>query len=116
MRDCRFDYAGCFAYSQEEGTAAAELPHQLDGFIKQRRADILEEQFAVWQDEKLRDHVGKTARVLVTGEGVGYAAFQAPEIDGCVYFENVDDGALVGEYADVRLVSCANGDFEGEMI
>lgn len=114
VRDCRFDYAGCFAYSAEEGTAAAEMPCQIDEFVKQRRADILEEQFAVWQDEKLRGYVGSVVPVLVIGDGVGYAPFQAPEIDSCVYFN--DCGSVTEKYIDVKLLGYEDGDFEGEII
>jgi ribosomal protein S12 methylthiotransferase len=41
IKEARFDRFGAFPYSQEEGTAAAELPGQLDEQIKQDRYDIL---------------------------------------------------------------------------
>ncbi|GHU46654.1 ribosomal protein S12 methylthiotransferase RimO [Clostridia bacterium] len=118
VRDCDFDYAGAFAYSEEEGTAAAALQYQVDGFIRQRRRDVIEEQFAVWQDMKLRRRLGSTAEVLVCersdGGGAGYAEFQAPEIDGCVRFTG--GGANVGETVKVKLTVLENGDYEGILI
>ena len=44
VKDMRFDRLGCFPYSQEEGTKAAEMPDQLDEETKQRRADVIMEQ------------------------------------------------------------------------
>ena len=38
--DMKFQRLGCFAYSPEEDTKAAEMPDQIDEEIKQKRADI----------------------------------------------------------------------------
>ncbi|MBQ9414603.1 MAG: 30S ribosomal protein S12 methylthiotransferase RimO, partial [Clostridia bacterium] len=41
LQDVRFDRLGCFAYSEEEGTAAAAFPDQVEEDEKQRRRDIV---------------------------------------------------------------------------
>ena len=37
MEEVKFDRAGVFTYSQEEGTPAAEMPNQIHGRLKQER-------------------------------------------------------------------------------
>ncbi|MEA3470560.1 MAG: 30S ribosomal protein S12 methylthiotransferase RimO, partial [Thermodesulfobacteriota bacterium] len=45
VRDAKFDHLGVFEYSREEGTGAAELPHQISKEEKEsRRRIIMEEQ------------------------------------------------------------------------
>ena len=43
-KEMKFQRLGCFAYSQEENTKAAEMSMQIDPEIKQKRADIIMEQ------------------------------------------------------------------------
>ena len=39
VKDMRFDRLGCFAYSQEEGTKAAQMEGQWDEITKEKRAN-----------------------------------------------------------------------------
>lgn len=96
LRDAQFDYVGVFAYSQEEGTAAAELPDQVDEDTKrdrqQRAIDLADE--IGWH--KAEQRVGSQVQVLVLGyddeEGAwwGRTPFQAPDIDGVTYLYPAD--------------------------
>ena len=47
--EMKFQRLGCFAYSPEEDTKAAEMPDQIDEEIKQKRADII---MSLINDEK----------------------------------------------------------------
>ena len=41
VKEARFERLGCFAYSKEEGTAAAKLDNQIDEDIKKHRCEII---------------------------------------------------------------------------
>jgi ribosomal protein S12 methylthiotransferase len=85
-----FDHLGAFAYSPEEGTAAARLDGRVSARLRaQRRDAVLARQRAVAL-RRNRARIGRIVEVLVDsvdpGEGVarGRWAGQAPEIDGGV--------------------------------
>jgi ribosomal protein S12 methylthiotransferase len=88
------DAIGIFGYSDEDGTEAASLPGQLDQVEISRRV----EEFASLADElmaqRAESRLGETLDVLIeeeadtaldsrpSGEFLGRAAHQAPEVDG----------------------------------
>ncbi|TAG08821.1 MAG: 30S ribosomal protein S12 methylthiotransferase RimO [Verrucomicrobia bacterium] len=105
IEEFRFERAGVFQYSKEEGTRA----HQLDGHLhhatrKSRwsRAMAKLQKIAA---ETNQAQVGKSVRVLVEQPGIARTEWDAPEIDGSVM---VDEALPVGEFADVRI-----GDWRG---
>jgi len=68
MRRVRFERAGVFLYSQEEGTRAARMSQQVPAEMKERRR----QQAMALQRQICREHnaalVGRTLRVLVEAE------------------------------------------------
>ena len=105
-----FDYTSVFAYSPEEGTAAAAMEGQVDEGVKaertQRLMDIAEQMgFAA-----TAGHVGERVRVIIDGveegddgpELIGHAWFQAPDSDGAVHIEEGE--AAVGDVVTCDLV------------
>lgn len=82
----RLDWVGAFRYSREEGSAAADLPHQLRPAEKRRRYRELMQLQQRLSREALRRRLGDETEVLLeaaSGGGfVGRSAGQAPEIDG----------------------------------
>ena len=44
VNEMKFEHLGCFAYSAEEDTIAAQMDNQIDEKIKQRRQEIIMEQ------------------------------------------------------------------------
>mgnify|MGYP001050545829 FL=1 len=94
----RFENAGVFAYSQEEGTAAGAMPNQIPDEIKQERYHELMALQAQISEEIHKDTEGQTLEVLVEGieedgSGLHYgrAYREAPDIDGLVFIENPGD-------------------------
>ena len=91
-KELRFDCLGVFPYSLEEGTPAFQLPDRIDPQIAEDRADILMRQQADISAARKQSFVGKALTVLVEGFDVvaesyfGRSAYDAPEIDGKVYF------------------------------
>lgn len=94
----RFENAGVFAYSQEEGTVAGAMPNQIPDEIKQERYHELMALQAQISEEIHKDTEGQTLEVLVEGieedgSGLHYGRSyrEAPDIDGLVFIENPDD-------------------------
>ena len=100
IREFRFERAGVFQYSKEEGTRA----HKMDGHLhhmtrKGRWSRAMAELHKV-AAEVNQQQIGKKVRVLVEEKGVGRTAWDAPEIDGSVH---VDESIPVGEFAEVTI-------------
>lgn len=104
----RFENAGVFQYSQEEGTVAGAMENQIAPEIKENRyhelmalqAGISEE--IHWEREK------ETLDVLVEGfddEHLAYGRSQheAPGIDGTIFIENAD-GLEIGQIVKARIL------------
>lgn len=94
----RFENAGVFAYSQEEGTVAGDMPNQIPDEIKQERYHELMALQAQISEEIHKDTEGQTLEVLVEGieeDGLGLhygrSYREAPDIDGLVFIENPGD-------------------------
>lgn len=94
----RFENAGVFAYSQEEGTIAGAMPNQIPDEIKQERYHELMALQAQISEEIHKDTEGQTLEVLVEGieedgSGLHYGRSyrEAPDIDGLVFIENPGD-------------------------
>ena len=106
----RFDRMGAFAYSEEEGTWAAnhykdDIPQE----VKQQRLDelmFIQEQIAA---EKSEAKVGKTLRVIIDREEgeyyVGRTEADSPEVDCEVL---VKGKLTIGEFYNVKITG-----FEG---
>ena len=83
-----FERGGAFAYSQEDGTPAAEMEEQVDEEAKEARRDEL---IALFQDRAeswAQAQVGKRMQVIIDKmdglDAVGRTYADAPDIDGSV--------------------------------
>ena len=119
VREMRFERLGCFAYSQEEGTAAAELHGQIDEEEKQRRAAaVMEIQMNIMQEQGER-LAGKTLRVLAEGFDryadcwFGRSYMDAPDVDGKIYFRPSGKKPVPGRFVKVKITDCIDGDLVG---
>jgi ribosomal protein S12 methylthiotransferase len=114
--EIEFDKVGVFTYSQEEGTAAAELPGQLpQGLKKERYRRLMELQQGI-SLARNQAMVGRTLDMLVEGysEGVssGRSYRDAPEIDGLVLVE----GRLpIAAMVPVRITEALHYDLIGRV-
>ena len=121
VRDMRFDRMGCFAYSQEEGTAAADFDGQLDEEIKTHRADIIMEQQQLISEEKNSEKMDGIFEAVVEGFDkwaecyFGRTAGDAPDIDGKIFFTS-DEKLEIGQYVTVKITDTLDYDLIGEVI
>lgn len=116
-----FDRLGCFTYSQEEGTPAAELPDQLDQEEKERRAEIIAEHQMDVAEDKGRALIGRTLEVLVEGFDryaecwFGRSYMDAPDVDGKIFFTVGEKRPSLGSFVPVTIEDCMEGDLMGSM-
>ncbi|MCD8345882.1 MAG: 30S ribosomal protein S12 methylthiotransferase RimO [Oscillospiraceae bacterium] len=121
VKEMRFDRLGCFAYSQEEGTAAAKLDGQLDEDEKNRRAEILTQEQMLVSDQMTQEMLGKVYEVVVEGYDryaecwFGRSANEVPEIDGKIFFTS-SIPLKVGDYQYVQITDTMDYDPIGEVI
>lgn len=119
LAEVRFDRAGFFVYSQEEGTPAAAYPDQVPEREKRIRYDAAMKLQQAISAEKNRQWLGKELEVLVEGKGpeegfmVGRSYRDAPEIDGLVYVAapEVSRGRIIR----VRITGTSEYDLRGEI-
>ncbi len=120
LRETRWERAGVFPYSAEEGTQAAEMPAQVPEPVRQRRAEIVRELQQDIMDEYNARLVGQPLEVLCEGYdraagcyyGRSYA--DSPEIDGKVFFTSKTKHAP-GEFVTVTVTEPLDGDLVGEI-
>ncbi|MBO5935108.1 MAG: 30S ribosomal protein S12 methylthiotransferase RimO [Clostridia bacterium] len=119
--DIMFDRLGCFAYSAEEGTPAAEMDNQVDEEVRKHRADvIMEQQYDIFEF-KQRKLIGETIKCIVEGYDsytdsyFGRTWKDAPEIDSVVYFTGIGD-YNDGDIVDVEIFDINEYDLLGEIV
>lgn len=120
VRETRFDRLGVFAYSKEDGTAAAKMPGQVRKDVKERRRDrIMRLQQGISLENNER-YIGRVLRVLteeMTEPGcyLGRSAMDAPEIDNGVIFTSERELAP-GEFTDVLIDDAFDYDLSGKAV
>ncbi|MGI6269016.1 MAG: 30S ribosomal protein S12 methylthiotransferase RimO [Candidatus Howiella sp.] len=121
VREIRFDRLGCFAYSAEEGTPAADFPDQVEAQVRQDRMEnIMNDQLTI-SAERNAEKQGKTLEVLVEGYDsyircyFGRSAADAPDIDGKVFFLSPRP-LEVGSFVLVRINDTIEYDLLGELV
>lgn len=119
VREIRFDRLGCFAYSAEEGTPAAEFPGQVEEETKARRMETIMDMQAGIAEGLSRGKIGREETVLVEGYDpsvkryFGRTKADAPEID-CKVFFTCDTPLQEGDFVPVLIGDVLEYDLMGE--
>ncbi|WP_425442876.1 30S ribosomal protein S12 methylthiotransferase RimO [Stigmatella aurantiaca] len=117
----RFERLGVFQYSDEEGTAAYDMPNKIpQKTIERRWREVMAIQKRINREQN-KKLVGKRIEVLVEGTSpetehllVGRHEGQAPEIDGQVY---INDGlAYPGEFVTLEVTEAHDYDLVGRVV
>lgn len=101
IREFRFERAGVFPYSREEGSLAARMKNQVHHSTRKRRANELSMILAGIADEIGLECIGNKMRVLVDAPGIARGPWDAPDVDGTIH---VSPDLPVGEFAEVEIV------------
>lgn len=119
LQAVKFERAGVFPYSPEEGTPAAQMTCQVPPEETVRRAELVAELQGRIMDVYNQQRIGQTTAVLCegtdpeTGLLVGRSWAESPEIDGRILFTGA---AKPGALVSVRLTGRAEGDMLGQML
>ena len=120
VHETRFDRAGVFTYSREEGTPAYDFDGQIDEQVKIDRMDmIMSDQMDIAASIN-EAKIGKTLTVIYEGfdqlnkTHFGRSEADAPDIDGKVYFKvkKKRDFAL-GDFVKVKITDVIDYDLFG---
>lgn len=106
----RFENAGVFKYSQEEGTVAGAMPNQIPEEIKENRYHELMALQAEISEGLHQDLEGQELDVVIEGFdeenpalAVARSYREAPDIDGNIFVENADN-LHIGDFTKVRIL------------
>ncbi|SHJ44845.1 30S ribosomal protein S12 methylthiotransferase RimO [Tepidibacter formicigenes] len=120
VKEVKFDRLGVFAYSKEEGTAAAKLEYQISDNIKEERREelmLIQQKISL---KKNRFKIGNVYEVLVEEKlednvYIGRTYQDAYEIDGLVYV-NTDKELEIGSFVDVKINNALEYDLMGVIL
>lgn len=120
IKEMRFERAGVFAYSAEEGTPAFELEDDVPEEVKKARVDKFMD---VQQDISLeinQKRLGRTEKVLIDrtegGYYVGRTQYDSPEVDDEVLISMKDNKLDIGTFVNVKIIQADYFDCYGEII
>ena len=116
----RFENAGVFQYSQEEGTVAGEMENQIAPEVKENRYHELMALQAGISEEIHQEREDAELDVIVEGFdednlAYGRSAHEAPDIDGTIFIENAE-GLKVGAMVRVRILQGFTYEMVGERV
>lgn len=118
IREHPFDRVGAFAFSPEDGTAAADLPNQVPEEVRQERLALLMETQRVISRARNERRIGQSVEVLIEGtsgtRAYGRSYAEAPDVDGRVF---LTDAAKVpaGTFVTARLTQAEEYDMIGAL-
>ena len=120
INEMEFDRLGVFTYSQEEGTAAAEMPEQIPEEQKETwRQEIMELQQEI-AFTKAEDMVGRVLTVMVEGKVADEEVYvprtyrDTPGVDGYLFI-NTARQLMSGDFVEVLVTSSNEYDLIGEI-
>lgn len=109
--DTELDWVGLFTFSEEDGTASATMPDQVDSRLARERLNRIASVQEAIADDKARRFIGRDLQVIIETvsdhptEIVGRSYREAPDTDGEIQIVNPNTHALsVGAKADVHIV------------
>ncbi|SHG93965.1 30S ribosomal protein S12 methylthiotransferase RimO [Tepidibacter thalassicus] len=120
IQEVKFDRLGVFAYSKEEGTAAAKLENQIHDDIKEKRREellLIQQKISL---EKNKSKIGNIYEVLVEEKleeniYIGRTYQDAYEIDGAVYI-NTNKNIKIGSFVNVKINGALEYDLMGVLL
>ena len=120
VKEKRFDRLGCFTYSAEDGTLAAEFSDQIDEQTKNDRMENIMELQMTIAAGKNEQKQGSITEVIIEGWDdyikcyFGRTVADAPEIDGKIFFMSTKP-LKIGDYVKVRINDSIDYDLLGEV-
>ena len=103
----RFEDAGVFMYSQEDGTEAGRMENQIDEETKENRFHELKAIQSAISQEIYREKEGRSMKAVIIGfgeDGIADARseHEAPEVDNPIYVEGAEH-LEVGDFVTIKI-------------
>jgi ribosomal protein S12 methylthiotransferase len=119
-KEMRFERMGAFAYSEEEGTYAAEhFEDDIDEETKQARLGLLMRVQQRIAEEVSAASVGQTMQVIIDREEgeyyIGRTQYDSPEVDPEVLIRKADNNVEIGQYYMVEITGADEFDLYGKV-
>ena len=117
----RLDVVGVFGYSDEDGTEGELLTDKVDPEVIAERVDRLTRLVEELTAQRAEERIGEQVTVLVeevdeeSGEVVGRAAHQGPDVDGVTLLTGEVDDLVVGALVTAEVVGTEGIDLMGEV-
>ena len=120
VKDMKFERMGAFAYSEEEGTYAAEhYEDNVDDDTKQARLGLLMRVQQRIAEEVSAASIGKTMQVVIDREEgnyyVGRTQYDSPEVDPEVLLLKDENEVEIGQYYTVEITAADEFDLYGKV-
>ena len=120
VKDIRFERMGAFAYSEEEGTFAAEqYEDDIDDETKQARLGQLMRVQQRIAEEVSAASIGKTMEIVIDREEgnyyVGRTQYDSPEVDPEVLLLKEENNVEIGQYYVVEITAADEFDLYGKV-
>ena len=120
IREMKFERAGVFAYSPEEGTPAYEMEDDVPEEVKQQRVDDIMEIQQNISLETNEKRVGTVEKVLIDRiEGdyyIGRTQYDSPEVDDEILISLDDADIEVGTFVNAKIVKADYFDLYAEIV
>ena len=121
VKDMRFERMGAFAYSEEEGTYAAEhFEDDIDDDTKQARLGLLMRVQQRIAEEVSAASIGKTMQVVIDREEgnyyIGRTQYDSPEVDPEVLLLKTENEVEIGQYYMAEIIGADEFDLYGKII
>ena len=121
VRKVRFDRMGAFAYSEEEGTYAAEsYEDSIPQEVKQARLDELMDIQQGISAELSAEKIGKQMKIIIDRlEGdyyIGRTEFDSPEVDPEVLINCSEKELEIGQFYQVEVIDADDFDLYAKII
>ena len=120
VKEMRFERMGAFAYSEEEGTYAAEhYEDDIEDEVKQTRLDRLMRIQQRIAEEVSAASIGQTMQVVIDREEgnyyVGRTQYDSPEVDPEVLLLKEENDVEIGRYYMVEITAADEFDLYGKV-
>ena len=121
VKDMRFERMGAFAYSEEEGTYAAEqYEDDIEDDVKQTRLDRLMRIQQRIAEEVSAASIGQTMQVVIDREEgdyyIGRTQYDSPEVDPEVLLSKMENEVEMGEFYMVEIIGADEFDLYGKVV
>ena len=121
VKEMRFERMGAFAYSEEEGTYAADhFADDIDEDTKQVRLGRLMRIQQRIAEEVSAASIGKTLQVVIDREEgnyyIGRTEYDSPEVDPEVLILKADNQVVIGKYYMVEITGADEFDLYGNVV